>query len=74
MGWEVNFFLEEVQFFLGGYILKLSFSHDKALPFILQLRRTKLQYKIIFEEDPVPIAIAIVRSNIIFILFKYVFS
>ena len=30
------FFLEEVQFILEGYILKLAFSHDKALPCILQ--------------------------------------
>ena len=35
-GWEVNFFLKEVQFILEGYILKLVFSHDKALPCILQ--------------------------------------
>ena len=35
-GWEVNFFLEEVQFILEGYILKLAFSHGKALPCTLQ--------------------------------------
>ena len=34
--WEVNFFLEEVQFILEGYILKLALSHDKALPCIFQ--------------------------------------
>ena len=32
----LKFFLDELSFFFGGYILKLAFSHDKALPCILQ--------------------------------------
>ena len=36
-GWGLTFFLEVIQFFLGGgYILKLAFSHDEVLSCILQ--------------------------------------
>ena len=51
-------FLQEVlQFFEGGLILILAFSHAKVLPCILP-KRTKMQFKTTFEEAPVPIASA----------------
>ena len=62
--------------YLEGYILKLAFSHYKALPYILP-RRIKLQFKIIFEEDPVrsvPIASAQQYHIYIIQIFIYIFS
>ena len=56
---------------MEGYILKLAFSHDKAFT-IYTPRRTKLQFKIIFEEDPVRfLPIASAQQYHIYIIFKY---
>ena len=71
-GGRLIFFLESVQFILERYILKLAFPHDKALPCILP-RRTKLQFKIIIEEDPVPIASAQQYHIYIIQIFIYIF-